>query len=130
MYISLGLALRSTGSASYAIVHHLVESILTCFYCGAAVTWLIVSISDVPTSMEDAAVVFQILYREELLKNIVINPQSVQRLMLIKALSKMKPIYITVWDTLRVDKSLLLNSFGCTLTFGILIMQISVVDSR
>ncbi|GFQ81609.1 uncharacterized protein TNCT_287151 [Trichonephila clavata] len=127
MYISLGLALRSTGSA---IVHHLVESVLTCFYCGAAITWLIVSISDVPTSMEDAAEVFQNLYREELLRNIVINPQTVQRLMLIKALSEMKPIYITVWDTLRVDKSLLLNYFGCTLTFGILIMQINVVDSQ
>ncbi|GFT72216.1 uncharacterized protein NPIL_176451 [Nephila pilipes] len=126
MFITFGLAF---GIARDPFLPHFVESVLTCAYCGASITWLILSLSDVPTAMEESATVFQTLYRDELLKHNIINLQCIPRLTLVKALSEIKPIYITVWDALRVDKSLLLNSFGCTLTFGILIMQLKTTDN-
>ncbi|GFU33985.1 uncharacterized protein TNCV_656461 [Trichonephila clavipes] len=126
MFVTLGLAF---GVARLPFLPHLVESVLTFVYCSALITCLILALSDVPTAIEEAATVFHDQYTEELLKFNVINTYNVQRLTLLKALSEINPIYITVWDTFRVDKSLLLNSFGCTLTFGILLMQIKAADN-
>ncbi|GFQ81608.1 uncharacterized protein TNCT_287141 [Trichonephila clavata] len=121
MFTALGLAL---GVAGFAFLSQMAESILTCLYCGISATCLILSLSSIPNAMEEATIVFQNIYRKELLKNNIGNPFDNQRLLLIKSLSEIKPIYITVWDMFRVDNSLLFSFFGCILTFGILIIQI------
>ncbi|GIX78489.1 uncharacterized protein CDAR_17151 [Caerostris darwini] len=129
IYNALELSLRYTG---FAVLPTLGESVILFIYCGTVFTYLISSVSKLPTSMEKAAVLFQNMYSKEILRNefLNFNPLFIQRLMTVKALSEVKPVYITAWNIIKVDKSLLLNSFGCMLTFGILIMQLRKDDNK
>ncbi|GIY14695.1 uncharacterized protein CDAR_12601 [Caerostris darwini] len=122
MYTSLGLAL---GQVDFEL-NHVVECVLTFIYCIISIVCLITSLSDVPSAMSSASVLFQNVYNNEILKAelLTLDPPGLQRLMTIKALSNLNPVYVTVWDMLKVDRSLLLSTFGCILTFGILIMQL------
>ncbi|GIY77605.1 uncharacterized protein CEXT_451791 [Caerostris extrusa] len=122
MYTSLGLAL---GQVDFEL-NHVVECVLTFIYCVVSIVCLITSLSDVPSAMSDASILFQNVYNKEILKAelLTLDPPGLQRLMTIKALRNLNPVYVTVWDMLKVDRSLLLSTFGCILTFGILIMQL------
>ncbi|GIX88660.1 hypothetical protein CDAR_106161 [Caerostris darwini] len=122
MYTSLGLAL---GMVDLTLTH-VVECILTFVYCVISIMCLITSLSDVPAAMRKASATFQNIYNKEILKDefLKLDPSGFQRLVAIRALSNLNPVYITAWDMLKVDKNLLLNNFGCILTFGILFIQL------
>ncbi|GBN42986.1 hypothetical protein AVEN_24379-1 [Araneus ventricosus] len=124
MFGSLGVAL---GQAGLGIVTSQLEAALTSSYYAATIFCLILSLSELPNSMEKSSEQFQNLYNRKLAENCVLKsqPYTMQNLKLLKAMSAIKPVYFTVWGMLRVDKSLLLSIFGCTLTFGILIMQLN-----
>ncbi|KAF8773530.1 hypothetical protein HNY73_016185 [Argiope bruennichi] len=125
MYSSLGLALGRAGIL--AILPTVVEAFLTITYCGASVFYLISSLSNIPNTIKSSSAQFRDLYNRELLKVQMskLDPLHMQCLLMLKSLSEIKPVYVTVWDMLKVERSLLLSSFGCTLTFGFLIMEMN-----
>ncbi|GIY89404.1 uncharacterized protein CEXT_181701 [Caerostris extrusa] len=121
-YSSLGLVL---GLTKFTLTHE-VECTLILIYSVILMTCLIASLSAVPDAMSRASLVFQNIYNKETIRDefLELEPPGFQRLITIKALSKLNPVYITAWDILKVDRSLLLSTFGCILTFGILIIQL------
>ncbi|GIY14700.1 uncharacterized protein CDAR_12631 [Caerostris darwini] len=121
-YSSLGLVL---GLTKFTLTHE-VECTLILIYSVILMTCLISSLSAVPDAMSRASLIFQNIYNKEIIRDefLELEPPGFQRLMTIKALSKLKPVYITAWDIMKVDRSLLLSTFGCILTFGILIIQL------
>ncbi|GFR20338.1 hypothetical protein TNCT_526851 [Trichonephila clavata] len=118
MFTVLGQAL---GISGLSLKFQIGESLLTSFYCSLLIIYLISSLSNIPATLEEMSSVLQNVYRNELLKCNEENHFDTLRLMMLKTLSEIKPIYMTVWDMFRVNRSLLLSSFGCLLTFGILI---------
>ncbi|GBN01141.1 hypothetical protein AVEN_248326-1 [Araneus ventricosus] len=124
MFGCLGVAL---GQAGLGIVTSQLEAALTSSYYAGTIFCLILSLSELPNSMEKSSEQFRNLYNRRLAENCVLTlqPYTMQNRKLLKAMSEIKPVYFTVWGMLRVDKSLLLSIFGCTLTFGILIMQLN-----
>ncbi|GBN51952.1 hypothetical protein AVEN_119671-1, partial [Araneus ventricosus] len=108
MFGSLGVALGQVASGIFASQ---LEAALTSSYYAATIFCLILSLSELPNSMEESSEQFQILYNGKLAENCVLKsqPYTMQNLKLLKAMSAIKPVYCTVWGMLRVDKSLLLS---------------------
>ncbi|GFS49441.1 uncharacterized protein TNIN_158161 [Trichonephila inaurata madagascariensis] len=125
MFTVLGQAL---GISGLSLEFQIGESLLTGFYCSLLIIYLISSLSNIPETLEEISTILQNVYRKELLKCNETNHLDTLRLMMLKTLSEIKPISITVWDMFRVNRSLLLSSFGCLLTFGILITQLQRND--
>ncbi|GIY44585.1 uncharacterized protein CEXT_658111 [Caerostris extrusa] len=121
-YSGLGLVLGLTELT----LTHKVECTLMLIYSVILMTCLIASLSAVPDAMSRASFVFQNIYNKEIIRDefLELKPPGLQRLMTVKALSKLNPVYVTIWGMLKVDRSLLLSTFGCILTFGILIIQL------
>ncbi|GIY90737.1 uncharacterized protein CDAR_575731 [Caerostris darwini] len=121
-YSGLGLVLGLTKPS----LTHQVECTLMLIYSVTLMTRLITSLSAVPDAMSRASLLFQNIYNKEIIRHefLKLDPSGFQRLMTLKALSKLNPVYITAWNVWKVDRKLLLNTFGCILTFGILIIQL------
>ncbi|GIY14694.1 hypothetical protein CDAR_12591 [Caerostris darwini] len=64
MYTSLGLALCRVDFE----LNHVVECVLTFIYCVISIVCLITSLSDVPSAMSSASILFQNVYNNEILK--------------------------------------------------------------
>ncbi|KAG8185534.1 hypothetical protein JTE90_012870 [Oedothorax gibbosus] len=128
LYIAIRLLLGR--GFSMTTTPKIVESSFT-FTCIYVSLIIVVSFAaKIPNTMEQTSASFQELYCSDLLKNKKeVLPQNFGHLMLLKALSELKSVHLTVWDMLKVDKSLILSFTGCILTFGILIMQIKSDDS-
>lgn len=101
-----------------------IDAMLTIMFSGFAIVSLVVLGSDIPESMATARSRFQHISTKELLQtncNVGINPKQ---LVLLKALGKIKPVSVTAYKMLKIDKALILTSFGCALTYCLLIRQL------
>ncbi|GIY51853.1 hypothetical protein CEXT_328891 [Caerostris extrusa] len=83
--------------------------------------------SEFPSATTEIGSRFQQLYQSILLEDQVFL--SLKHLMLVKALSEIKPFYLTANGLFRIDKTMILSLLGCALSFGILIMQLKTFDA-
>lgn len=60
------------------------------------------------------------------MNEIIYHNTSKERLTLLKNLSKIKPFYLTACGALVMNKTLIVSSFGCFLTYGFLLLQLSL----
>ncbi|GBO01311.1 hypothetical protein AVEN_225552-1, partial [Araneus ventricosus] len=96
MFLSLGVALGQVASGIFASQ---LEATLTSSYYTVTVFCLILSLSELPNSMEKSSEQFRNLYNRRLAENCVLKsqPYTMQNLKLLKATSAIKPVYCTVW---------------------------------
>lgn len=122
MYIGLGVSFggidREPGIAIW------IESFLTISISGASIVVLLALASGIPNAMMDNAIRFKDIYQSMLLDDfggVCVNSRTLQ---VINALSNVDPVYLTVYGLLNVDKGLILSTFGCFITYCILVMQL------
>lgn len=119
MYTGLGVVLYKDNDVEIVAI---LESVFTISGSVFSVVNLLGFGSGIPEAMEKASNRFQFLFRRILLQN---GAVSAKDLMLLKSVGEMKPVYLTVGDLMLVKKSLILSSFGCTVTYCLLIMQLN-----
>ncbi|KAG8182899.1 hypothetical protein JTE90_004263 [Oedothorax gibbosus] len=101
-----------------------IDAILTLLSCGVPSISLMLLGSKIPEAMTAAKLRFQYVHRKALVGDnghVGICPKQ---LVLLKALGRIKPLSLTAAKMLKIDKSLILTSFGCALTYCILIRQL------
>lgn len=54
--------------------------------------------------------------------------EDVKKLLLLKSIAKIKPVYLTACGMLRLEKCFILHCCGCALSFCILIMQLKGIN--
>lgn len=121
MAISLVVEMSVSGSR-----WHMFEVILTFIICSSYFIAIIFFASGVPKAMANAKLQFQMMYRKELINN---NFSNRRRLLILQVLCDTKIGKLSACNTLFLDRSLIISSLGCFLTYGFLLMQLSAISA-
>lgn len=101
------------------------EIILTFIICSSYLIGIIFFASGVSKSICNAKVQFQMIYRMEMIYN---NFMDRRKLLMLQMLSNIKVEKLSACNTLCLDRSLIISSLGCFLTYGFLLMQLSAIQ--
>lgn len=101
------------------------EIILTFIICSSYLIGIIFFASGVSKSISNAKVQFQMMYRMEIINN---NFTDRRKLLILQMLSNTKVEKLSACNTLCLDRSLIISSLGCFLTYGFLLMQLSAIQ--
>lgn len=121
MAISLVVEMSVSGSR-----WHMFEVILTFIICSSYFIAIIFFASGVPKAMSNAKLQFQMMYRMELINN---NFSNRRRLLILQVLCDTKIGKLSACNTLFLDRSLIISSLGCFVTYGFLLMQLSAISA-
>lgn len=118
--IFTAIALFSTHG--FASVNALAEIAVTLVTSSIFFSGIIIFASDIPQTMRKARLQYQVLYRVEVIDH---YKSSRERLLMLKVLSEIEIIYLSACDSLTFDRSLIISSAGCFLTYGFLLLSSS-----
>lgn len=122
MYTGLGLALREP--LGIPDTTSVVESFLTISFCVLSLFLLVTLAAKIPEEMESASKRFNKIYGNFVVVCDLCKYEDIKKLMLLKSIAKIKPVYLTACGMLRLEKCFILHCCGCALSFCILIMQL------
>ena len=122
IFMAITLLLGFSANPVSVILQEILLLILVCFvlFCLAIIT-----ASRISSSIEKTRFKYKVMYYKELAKYFSGNCSSKETLNLLKALSEMKIFHLTAGSTLRMNKTLIVSSVGCFLTYGLLLVQMS-----
>lgn len=122
IFMAITLLLGFSVNPASVILQEILLLFSVCFilFCIAIIT-----ASRIPSVMEKTRLKYKVMYYKELAKCISDNNSSKEMLRLFKALSETKIFYFTACSTLRMNKTLIVSSLGCFLTYGLLMVQLS-----
>ncbi|KAG8183697.1 hypothetical protein JTE90_014673 [Oedothorax gibbosus] len=121
VYTGLGLALGETKKPSY---ENVIEPLMTILFCVLSLFQLLFFASKIPEAMQNTSKKFFKMYCNTITKSDLCRSETVKKLVLMKLVSEMKPVYLTASGMVRLNKGLLLSCCGCALSFCILIIQL------
>lgn len=124
VFMALSLLLGFSVNPASVILQ---EAILVIIVCSALFTSAVIAGSRIPRAVDKIRFKYKDLYHKEKIDEIIYHNTSKERLTLLKTLSKIKPFYLTACGTLAINKTLIVSSFGCFLTYGFLLIQLNLV---
>lgn len=122
IFMAITLLLGFSVNPASVILQEIILLLLICFTLFCLV---IITASRIPGVMEKTRLKYKVMYYKELAKCFSNNNSSKEMLRLLKALSEIKVFHMTACSTLRMNKTLIVSSLGCFLTYGLLMVQLS-----
>lgn len=130
MVIYIGLGLSFDNNDQEVIIAIWTESFISISLSGLSMVALIAFASGIPTAMREKSLRFKDIYQNIFLEDTTKARLNSKRMKIINSLSSVDPVYLTVYGMLKVDKSLILSTFGCAITYCILIMQLKTGNDK
>lgn len=124
MVIYIGLGISFDNNDEEVMIAVWTESFLSIFLSGLSMVALLTFASGIPTAMRDQSLRLKDIYQNILLEDSAKVRLNSKRMKIVDSLSSVDAVYLTVYGMLKVDKSLILSTFGCAKTYCILIMQL------
>ncbi|KAG8183696.1 hypothetical protein JTE90_014672 [Oedothorax gibbosus] len=104
VYTGLGLALGETKKPSYEKV---IEPLMTILFCVLSLFQLLFFASKIPEVMQNTSKKFFKMYCYTITKSDFRRSETVKKLVLMKLVSEMKPVYLTASGMVRLNKAAL-----------------------
>lgn len=86
--------------------------------------------SAIPKRMQEAKIKYKMMYVAEVIRYVSKNERDERRLKLLKILGEIKMFQLTACNVLNLNRSFIVSSLGCYITYGFLLIQLSAVPEE